>query len=96
MDLPKRKHPRLKTYDYSAPGYYYITIHLSKDGPRLSAVGRGLDPADVSIKLTAAGRIAQEQLQKLSTRFHFLRLDKYVIMPTHIHAILVFDADTAG
>ena len=84
MELQKRKHPRLKNYDYSLPGYYYVTIHIEKDDV-LSAVGRGLAPA---VHLTKAGKIAEQQLFALQSRYSYVRIDKYVIMPTHIHAII--------
>lgn len=89
MELPKRKHPRLKEYDYSLPGYYYVTIHTADKGTPLSTVGRGLAPA---VTLTRYGMIAEKELFALEKRFDFLKVDKYVIMPTHIHAILCFSA----
>ena len=42
MTYPKRKHPRLKQYDYSLPGCYFVTICTSPDCVGLSTVGRGL------------------------------------------------------
>ena len=85
---PERKHPRLKEYDYSLPGYYYVTIHIAEEAPRLSSVGRGLAPAGAVVCLTLQGKIAQEQLLALEYRFPNVKIDKYVIMPTHIHAII--------
>ena len=55
-------------------------------------VGRGLAPAVT--ECTVYGKIAEQQLLQLENRYPFLRVDKYVIMPNHIHAILVFDNDT--
>ena len=92
MELPKRKHIRLKEYDYSLPGYYYVTVHTADDHTVLSHVGQGLAPA---VTLTEVGKIAEQELFALEKRYDFLKVDKYVIMPTHIHAILVF-AETAG
>ena len=88
MEKPKRKHTRLKNYDYSLPGYYYVTIHIADKAPHLSSVGRGLAPAGAVIRLTPQGQIAQEQLLALEYRFPNVKIDKYVIMPTHIHAII--------
>jgi len=87
-ELPVRKHPRLKEYDYSKPGYYHITICTQNNIPILSKiVGRGLAPA--GIELTAIGKIAEEQLLDMSKRYGFVKIDKYIIMPTHIHAIII-------
>ena len=88
MELSKRKHIRLKHYDYSLPGYYYVTIHLAQTDLRLSKVGRGLAPAEATVDLMPLGIIAQQQLLELQQRFPYMRIDKYVIMPTHIHAII--------
>ena len=96
MELPDRKHPRLKEYDYSQAGYYYVTIHVADKTICLSRVGRGLAPADAAITLSAMGKVAEQQLLLLEKRYPFLRIDTYVIMPTHVHAILVFENEVAG
>ena len=85
---PERKHPRLKEYDYSLPGYYYVTICAADETVCLSRVGRGLAPAAAQVTLTEAGRIAREQLFALEQRYPYVRIDKYVIMPDHIHVIV--------
>ena len=92
--LPKRKHPRLDHYDYSTAGAYFITICTQNRRCLLSRiVGRGLAPAE--IQYTAYGQIAQEQLLLLEQRYPSLKIDQYVIMPNHIHAILLLQ-ETAG
>ena len=89
-DLPQRKHPRLNHYDYSTSGAYFITICTQNRRCLLSRiVGRGLAPAE--IQFTAYGRIAQEQLLLLEQRYPSLPIDQYVIMPNHIHAILLLE-----
>ena len=88
--MPKRKHPRLDHYDYSTGGAYYITICTQGRRCLLSRiVGRGLAPAE--IQYTAYGQIAREQLLLLEQRFPSLKIDRYVIMPNHIHAILLLE-----
>ena len=92
--LPQRKHPRLDHYDYSAAGAYYITICTQNRRCLLShIVGRGLDPTETVY--TTYGNIAKEQLLLLEKRYPALKIDQYVIMPNHIHAILVLE-ETAG
>ena len=86
--MPQRKHPRLDHYDYSSAGAYFITICTHNRRCLLShIVGRGLAPAE--IRYTAYGEIARRQLVLLEERFPFLKVDQYVIMPNHIHAILL-------
>jgi REP element-mobilizing transposase RayT len=92
--LPQRKHPRLDHYDYSTPGAYFITICTQNRRCLLSRiVGRGLAPAENTY--TTYGIIAREQLLLLEERYRNLKIDQYVIMPNHIHAILVLE-DAAG
>ncbi len=91
--LPKRKHPRLKDYDYSTAGAYFITICTHNRRCLLShVVGRGLAPAET--QYTTYGQIAKEQLYLLEKRYPSLKIDQYVIMPNHIHAILFIEEMT--
>ena len=88
--LPKRKHPRLDHYDYGAAGAYFITICTHNIRCLLSRiVGRELAPAE--IQYTPYGEITQEQLLLLEKRYPSLKIDRFVIMPNHIHAILLLE-----
>ena len=92
--FPNRKHPRMDHYDYSAIGAYFITICTHNRRCLLSRiVGRGLAPAE--IQYTVYGKIAQEQLLLLEQRYPSVKIDQYVIMPNHIHAILLL-GEAAG
>ena len=89
MAYPTRKSPRLHNFDYSQGGAYFITICTRDKLCVLSqiSVGEGLAPP--VLKLLPFGKIAESQLQALESRFPTLTLAKYVIMPNHIHAILL-------
>ena len=97
-ELPKRKHPRLDNYDYSSAGAYYVTICTQNRRCVLSrVVGRGLAPAEnKGIEYTLLGEIAEKQLRLLEDRYPYLAVDKYVIMPNHIHAVFVLKESAAG
>ena len=97
-ELPKRKHPRLDNYDYSSAGAYFVTICTQNRRCVLSrVVGRGLAPAETTaIEYTYLGEIAEKQLFLLADRYPYLTIDQYVIMPNHIHAILILNKETAG
>ena len=95
-NFAKRKHTRLKGYDYSKSGYYHITICLEKGAPKLSKVGRELAPAAEKTELTKTGEIVEKQLLATETYFENVKIDRYVIMPDHIHAIIVLTEKTAG
>ena len=60
-------------------------------------VGRGLAPAvTVEAELTQWGKIAEDQLLSLEKRYPFVTINKYAIMPDHIHVILLFNDQAAG
>ena len=97
-EFPKRKHPRLDNYDYSSAGAYFVTICTQNRRNVLSRiVGRGLAPAETNgIEYTFFGEIAERQLLLLEDRYPCLTVDRYVIMPNHVHVILIFKRETAG
>lgn len=87
MELQKRKPNRLSNYDYSNSGYYFVTICTANRKKLFSnVVGRLLAAAET--ELTGIGKIAEKQLFDLEKRYANVRIDKYVIMPNHIHFIL--------
>jgi len=96
--FPKRKHPRLSNFDYSSAGAYFITICTKNRQCLLSRiVGRGLAPAEMNkVTYTLFGEIAEKQLLLLEKRYPHLTVDQYVIMPNHIHIILILDNNAAG
>ena len=101
QNLPQRKHPRLDTFDYSASGSYFVTICTYQRQCVLSRIGDLIEgtadaEAHCDIEYTECGKIAEEQLLLLEKRYPFLTVDKYVIMPNHIHAILILQGDSAA
>ena len=97
-ELPQRKHPRLYNYDYSSAGAYFVTICTQNRRCVLSRiVGRGLAPAEASgMEYTSFGKIAEQQLLSLKDRYAYLSVDQYVIMPNHIHVVLILESVAAG
>ena len=96
MEHPTRKPMRLKEYDYGTNGAYFITVCTEGKRKILSDifVGQGLAPAE--IRLTPYGEIAERQILDLENRYPCIRIDKYVIMPNHIHMIVMIQNETAG
>ena len=93
MGLPSRKLPRLKGYDYAAQGYYYITICAHDKENIFGWVGNGLDRS--AVHLSKIGKIAEEELLEIPTRYDGVRIDDYIVMPNHIHLILILGCDLA-
>lgn len=87
-NLPKRKPSRLEKYDYSQNGVYFITICTKDRQPILcDIVGTGV-PDRPKIKLLNHGVIADKYINQLNNFYKDIRIDKYAIMPDHIHLLL--------
>ena len=88
MELPERKTIRLNGYDYRAPGYYFVTF-CTKEKRKLlcDIVGTGV-PDGPRVRFTKYGEIAARQLQIMCTFYENMELEKYVIMPNHIHLLI--------
>lgn len=93
MDFPKRKRHRLADYDYSSPGYYFVTICTYEKQHLLSVINPGDSPGQWENKLTVLGKIVQETLECIPNHFANVRIDKSVIMPNHLHAIIVLEKE---
>ncbi len=89
MELQKRKVNRLKEYDYSQVGAYFITICTENRKCILSEVvgGEVLDAPHITLKFH--GSIADKILSQMNDFYESVKIDKYVIMPNHIHMILI-------
>ena len=97
QELPKRKHPRLNVFDYSSNGAYFITMCTHNRRCVFSRIAdREFSPSERNIlEYTKFGEIAEQQLLLLEERYSCLTVDKYVIMPNHIHAIFVLNTESA-
>ena len=81
-NLPIRKKLRLKCYDYSNPGSYFITICIQN---RIEILGK---IHDNQIKLSKEGIIVQTNIENIEKVFKDIKIDEYIIMPNHIHMII--------
>ena len=103
-ELPVRKNIRLKNYDYSNAGYYFITmcvkdrheilgtVIVGTTAPgRPSSVGHpshsAVPAACPFVELSPIGQCVAETIQNANRKN--VKIDKYVIMPNHIHMIVV-------
>ena len=83
--LPERKKNRLVDFDYSSPGYYFITICTDC---RFEYFG---DVKDGKMVLSKMGEIAEYFLKQIPFHYKNVLLDEFVIMPNHIHAIIIIN-----
>jgi REP element-mobilizing transposase RayT len=91
MNYDRAKHNRrslrLKGYDYSSSGAYFLTICTHQ---RQCLFG---EIVDREMQLNQFGNIASKFWQEIPAHFSKIELDGFVVMPNHIHGILVMNND---
>ena len=89
MDMkydPQKHHResiRLKGYDYSQPGGYFVTIVAQNRDCLFGEIVEG------EMRLSRAGRIVQQAWMDLPNHYAAVVLDEFVIMPNHVHGVIV-------
>jgi len=86
---PERHHRRsirLKGYDYQQAGAYFVTIVIQG---RACLFGEVMDE---TMQLRDAGRMVEQRWQELNAMFPTIETDAYVIMPNHVHGIIIINA----
>ena len=73
--FPERKDIRLKNYDYSSNGFYFVTICTHNKRPVIKKHREEVEKILLSLPMRVSG----------------LSLDYYILMPTHVHMILSFE-----
>jgi len=86
-EWPVRKNIRLKEYDYSRDGYYFITICTHERKNTLALIRRDDPSGRPIIELTELGKICLNTLNEIENK-HNISIPKYIIMPDHIHIII--------
>lgn len=94
----KRHHkpPRLPGYDYSAPGYYFVTFNTRFRGQDILA--QTVRPDDMTVgtaafggpvlPLTSAGKMVERLIENIDHVYPDVHVDCYAIMPDHVHLLL--------
>ena len=87
-DYTKRKPTRLKNYDYSSTGTYFVTVCTQNRINYFSdiVISNASEPA--TVRLTRFGKIAEEQIKAINFKYVDVDIENYVIMPNHIHMII--------
>ena len=84
---PARRSPRLAGYDYSQAGLYFVTVCTWTRRPVLGEV------VDGAVRLSPAGQATAAVWDSLPRRFPAVDLDAFVVMPNHVHGIVVLGGD---
>ena len=83
-NLPVRKRLRLKKFDYSKEEIYFITICIKN---RIELLGKIIETN--RIELTKIGNISEQYIKKIEIKYKNVKIDEYIIMPNHIHLLLI-------
>jgi REP element-mobilizing transposase RayT len=84
---PCRRSIRLRGFDYRRPGFYFVTIGTQNRLPLFGRVRQG------EVRLNEAGRMVSQIWWQLPHRYAGITLDAFVLMPDHVHGIIVLGAD---
>jgi len=76
---------RLKNWDYGSSGYYFVTICVKNR----ECVFGNVD--DNKMILSESGKIAEKFWLEIPAHFPSVKLDEFIIMPNHIHGIIIID-----
>ena len=88
-EIHGRRSIRLKGYDYTQVGAYFVTVAVRG---RLALFGESVD---AEVRLNDAGEMAHSVWQTMPQRFPFVEMDAFVVMPDHVHGIVVIRGDGA-
>ena len=80
---PRRRSRRLPGYDYSQAGAYFITACIHNRAMLFGAVIEG------DVRLSEMGTIVQQTWDELPTHYHGIDLDAFIVMPNHVHGIII-------
>ena len=85
--MQNRPSIRLKEYDYSLTGAYFVTICVQERKCLLGVIENN------SVALSQIGKFVYLGLEQISDSFESVELDEFIIMPNHIHAIIMVNND---
>lgn len=111
-EKPIRKNIRLQGYDYSQAGHYFVTICVADKKPILSKikpnrVGTRIGTEAIvcpryTVELLPMGIEVEKTIQYINNNYKQVKIEKYAIMPDHIHLLIdlegkgEFDTDRQG
>lgn len=96
MDRPSRKQNRLEHYDYSTPNAYFLTICTeNRKSLFWKDVGAIMDRPEKA-PLSVWGEIVRDCIEVIPLHYPAVSVDRYVIMPDHVHLLLQICTDSHG
>ncbi|MBR6039303.1 MAG: transposase [Clostridia bacterium] len=93
---PVRKPNRLPNYDYSQIGAYFVTVCVQDMRCILSRVLPDATGWDAFVDLTPIGQCVNDVLTEMAEHSPNIRIDRFVIMPNHVHLLISIVSDASG
>ena len=90
---PSRRSIRLKGYDYSQAGAYFVTIVAWQREMLFGEIVDGETPQGGHVVLNDFGEIVHTEWERTAAIRPYVELGAFVIMPNHVHGILIFADD---
>ena len=84
-EIHHRRSIRLKNHDYSSNGIYFVTICIHEKKALFGNI------KNEAVICNSSGEIAKNIWDMIPEKFSGVKIDSFVIMPNHIHGILVFE-----
>lgn len=84
-DIHHRRSIRLKGYDYTQPGAYFVTVCTVNRRCLFGEVVNG------EMRMNDVGIMVERWWQELNRKFPHIRTDEFVVMPNHIYGIIVIE-----
>jgi len=81
----RQKTIRLSDWDYSSPGYYFVTICTKDKQCYFGEIISGI------MKYSSIGKKTVSLWNQIPQHFSHIELDEWIIMPNHIHGIIIFN-----
>lgn len=95
-ELPKRKTIRIESFDYSSPGAYFVTVcTANRENIFWDRVGADIIRPE-NVPLSPIGKIVEQGILQMADHYKNVVVDKYCVMPDHIHLILRIESDMGG
>jgi putative transposase len=88
--MKERKLTRLKGYDYSQSGYYFVTICTKDRKEFFGNVEEG------RMHLSRCGEIAGDFWSEIPAHFEYVGIDEFSVMPNHVHGVLIIEENMVG
>lgn len=85
--FPNRQSIRLKEYDYSQPGIFFVTICTQNRDCLFGKI------VDGEIRLNNIGKLVYMWWNNISQKYQNVELDNHAIMPNHLHGIIIINDD---